>query len=116
MEDSRAHDIIDRQIAAYNRRDLDGFIACYAADAIVRRPDGTVLASGHGELRDRYGELFERSPNLRAEINNRIEVGSVVIDEEFVTGFVYPGMPSEIHAAMVYRVVHGLIEEAHLYG
>jgi hypothetical protein len=78
------------------------------------QPDGSILASGHHEIRERYGELFAASPNLRAEIANRIEVGSVVIDEERVTGFVLPGMPSEIHAAVVYRVVDGLIHTARL--
>lgn len=111
-----AHDVVDRQIAAYNRRDLDGFISCYADNAKVVQPDGSFLASGHDEIRARYGELFEHSPDLRAEISNRIEVGAVVIDEERVTGFVSPGMPSEIHAAVVYCVANGLIQDAHLYG
>jgi hypothetical protein len=111
-----ARDVVDEQIAAYNRRDIDGFVACYADNATVVQPDGSVLASGHDEIRALYGELFEHSPDLRAEISNRIEVGSVVIDEERVTGFELPGYPSEIHAAMVYRVADGFIQEAHLYG
>jgi hypothetical protein len=111
-----AHEVIDQQIAAYNCRDIDAFVACYADSANVVRPDGLVLASGHDEIRALYGELFEQSPDLHAEISNRIEVGAVVIDEERVTGFVLPGMPSEIHAAMVYRVADGLIQDAHLYG
>ena len=77
---------------------------------------GVFLLSGHDEIRARYGELFDQSPDLRAEIRNRIEVGSVVIDEEHITGFVLPGMPPEIHAAAVYRVVDNLIREVHLFG
>jgi len=111
-----ARDVVDQQVAAYNRRDLDGFVACYATEARVVQPDGSLLASGHDEIRARYGELFEHSPDLRADISNRIEVGAVVIDEERLTGFVLPGMPSEIHAAVVYRVADGLIQDAHLYG
>jgi hypothetical protein len=111
-----ACDAVDQQIAAYNRRDIEGFVACYADNAKVFQPDGSLLASGHDEIRARYGELFEHSPDLRAEIRNRIEVGAVVVDEERVTGFVLPGMPSEIHAAVVYRVADGLIQDAHLYG
>jgi hypothetical protein len=108
-------EVIDQQIAAYNRRDLDAFVACYARDASVAQPDGSILASGHQEIRERYGELFACSPNLRAEIATRIEVGAVVIDEERVTGFVLSGMPSEIHAAVVYRVIDGLIRDARLF-
>jgi hypothetical protein len=109
-------DIIDRQVAAYNRRDVDGFVACYAVDAKVVQPDGSLLASGHDESRASYGELFDLSPNLRVEIRNRIEVGSVVIDEEYVTGFVLPGMPTEIHAAVAHRVADDLIQAANLFG
>jgi|HubBroStandDraft_1064217.scaffolds.fasta_scaffold68404_2 uncharacterized protein (TIGR02246 family) len=109
-------DVVDRQIAAYNRRDIEEFVACYASDATVVQADGNRLASGHDEIRARYGELFDQSPALRAEIRNRIEVGSVVVDEEQVTGFVLPGMPPEIHAAAVYRVIGGLIHDVHLFG
>jgi hypothetical protein len=109
-------DVIERQLAAYNRRDLDGFVACYAGDANVVQPDGSLLAFGRDEIRTRYGELFARSPDLHAEISNRIEVGSVVVDEERVTGFILPGMPSEIQVAVVYRVADGLIQEARLFG
>lgn len=113
---AKASDVVDEQISAYNRRDLDGFVACYADDAKVVQPDGSLLASGQNEIRARYGELFEHSPDLQAEIRNRIEVGDVVIDEERVTGFVLPGMPPEIHAAVVYHVSNGLIQNVHLYG
>jgi len=111
-----ASDVVDQQVAAYNRRDIDGFVACYAEHAKVVQPDGSMLASGHAEIRARYGELFQLSPDLRAEISNRIEIGAVVIDEERVTGFVLPNMPSEIHVAVVYRIADGLIQVAHLYG
>jgi uncharacterized protein (TIGR02246 family) len=111
-----ARDVVDQQVAAYNLRDVDAFAACYAPDAKVVRPDGSLLATGREEIRALYGELFEQSPNLHAEIKNRIEVGPIVMDEELVTGFVLPGMPTEIHAAVVYRVGEGLIQDAHLYG
>ena len=113
---STPRQVVDRQLAAYNRRDIEEFVACYAAEAQIVQPDGSLLASGHDEIRARYGELFDQSPNLHAEIRNRIEVGSVVIDEEYVTGFVLPNMPSEIHVAAVYRVADDLIQDAHLFG
>jgi hypothetical protein len=109
-------EIIDRQVAAYNRRDIEEFVACYAVDATVVQPDGSVLASGHDGIRAIYGKLFDLSPDARAEIGNRIEVGSFVIDEEHITGLGRTGdMPSEIHAAVVYRVANDLIEDAHVF-
>ena len=109
-------EIIDRQVDAYNQRDLDAFVECYAPDAVVVQPDGSMLAAGHEEIRSRYGELFAQSPALHARIGNRIEVGDVVIDEEFVTGVNLPGLPVEMHAAVVYRVANDLIQRAELLG
>ncbi|HXC79665.1 MAG TPA: nuclear transport factor 2 family protein [Candidatus Acidoferrum sp.] len=109
-------DVIDRQVAAANRRDIQGFVACYAPDAKVIQPDGSTLASGRDQIGSVYGGMFENSPSLRVEIRNRIEVGTVVIDEEFITGFVVRGRPTEIHAAVVYRVTDGLIQGAQLVG
>ena len=40
------NDLIDRKVAAYNRHDIDGFVACYAPDAEVLQADGSMLASG----------------------------------------------------------------------
>jgi len=71
---------------------------------------------GDDQIGSVYGGLFENSPSLHAEIRNRIDVGSVVIDEEVVTGFVLPGMPTELHAAVVYHVANGLIQGAQLVG
>ncbi len=109
-------ELIDRQIAAYNRRDLDGFMACYAAEARIVQPDGSYLANGHVEIRARYGELFDQSPDLHARIRTRIEAGSFVIDEEVVTGFRLAGMPFEVHAAVAYRVADDGIQHVQLYG
>jgi hypothetical protein len=36
------------------------------------------------------------------------------VDEEFVTGFVISGRPTEIHAVVAYRVEDGLIQQAQL--
>jgi hypothetical protein len=33
---SDATDLVDRQIAAYRDRDLDGFLSCYAGDVKIR--------------------------------------------------------------------------------
>jgi hypothetical protein len=107
-------ELIDRQVEAYNRRELDDFVACYAPTARIIQPDGSLLAEGHHGIRVRYGELFKNSPSLHAVIRTRIEVGSVVIDEELVTGFVRPGMPPEVHAAVAYSVRDDLVHEARL--
>lgn len=111
---SHVSDVIDRQVAAYNRRDVEAFAARYALGADVYGPDGKILAAGRDQIRRHYGTLFEQRPELRPEIRNRIEVGSTVIDEESVTGFA-PDDTTVVRAAVVYRVAEGLILEARLY-
>ena len=109
-------DPVQQQIDAYNDLDLDGFLAAYAEDAILEDGEGNVMARGHDGIRALYGELFSRSPRLHGEIVNRISVGEYVIDEERVTGIEMEGSPSEVHAAVVYRVVGGKIAHVRLLG
>ena len=93
-------DAVDRQVRAYNERDLDGFVDCYAHGVVVEDGEGGILMSGRDEMRERYGRLFARAPDLHAEILTRIRVGSYVIDEERVTG----RPDGDMHAVAVYRL------------
>ena len=80
-------ELVDQQVAAYNQGDIEKFVSTYASNATVTQDDGSIVASRQTEIRTHYGKLFEQSLYLHAEIRNRIEVGSFVIDEEYVTGF-----------------------------
>ena len=79
-------DAVEKQVEAFNARDLDAFVACYTREAVIEDADGGVQMSGRDEIRKSYEELFESRPNLRAEIPSRIRVGSYVVDEEKVSG------------------------------
>ncbi|MBN2526840.1 MAG: hypothetical protein JXR76_10645 [Deltaproteobacteria bacterium] len=57
----------------------------------------------------------DTSVNENCDIENRIEVGLYVIDEEHVTGINMEGFPQEVHAAAVYRVEDNLITHMRLY-
>jgi len=52
---------------------------------------------------------------LHVEIGARIEVGELVIDEEFVTGFVRAGSPPRVLAAAVYQVADQKIQRVQLF-
>jgi hypothetical protein len=108
---SEATDVVDRQVAAYRDRDLERFLACYARDVRVRDFDGNVLMDGLEAMRGQYGSLFRDSPELKVDIPSRIEAGDHVIDEEYGSGIVMAGFPSEGHFAVVYRVRDGLITD-----
>jgi hypothetical protein len=100
-------DAVERQLEAYNARDIDAFVACYAEDVVIEDAGGATQMSGRETMRERYGELFATSPELHAEVPTRIRIGSYVVDEERVTGF----RGGEIHAVAIYTLGDdGLIE------
>ena len=83
---TEAEAIVQRQLEAYNRRDLDAFLACYADDARLWRAPATLTESGREALRARYQRRFEGAPALHATILQRIVLGRFVVDHERVTG------------------------------
>jgi uncharacterized protein (TIGR02246 family) len=96
--------IVQAQVDAFNARDLEGFVHSYSPDALIEDGLGNTMARGHDAIRTLYGQLFAQSPDLHVEIPQRIHVGSYVLDEEAVTGFVFAGFPTEMRADAVYRV------------
>jgi hypothetical protein len=79
-------DVLDRVLEALNARDLDAFVDCYTEDATIERDFDNVVVRGHAELRARYGEMFERFPELHVEPLYRLETGTFVVRHEEVTG------------------------------
>ena len=76
----RLGDIVDRGVAAYNRADLDGFCACYAADVLVLDPFGGVTLEGIDAFRARYAQLFEQCRDVSAQIGGRLAHGEHLVD------------------------------------
>jgi hypothetical protein len=103
MADAAA--VVQEQLEAYNARDLDRFAATYSKDIrIWRMPATEPSIVGQAQLRETYRKRFE-SPNLHAEIVNRIVTGNKVIDHERVVGI----KEAPIEAVAVYEVTGGLI-------
>src|SRR4051812_49305487 len=100
--------IVARQLEAYNRHDLDDFMACFAETAQIIDGKGAVIAPDLGSIRARYARRFSENPALHSTILNRIEVGAYVIDDERLTGF---ADGSEAHVVLVYRIEDGLIAQ-----
>jgi hypothetical protein len=101
---SPAPDPVDAQLAAYNARDLEAFVACYNADCTIDDGQGTRLMSGRAEMRTRYRALFDGSPNLHCEIVHRTRVGDYVLDEERISGRLPGTQPELRRAVVIYRL------------
>ena len=76
--------VVQAQLAAYNARDLNAFLATYAEDAQLFEHPSRLLASGEAQIRERYAARFAE-PNLHAVVVKRIVMGSIVIDHERIT-------------------------------
>lgn len=108
-------DPVGRQVAAYNERDLDGFLDAYARGCRIEDGEGHALLTGKIEMRSAYKVLFDASPHLHCEICRRFEIGEWVFTEENVTGIRVPGGPSSMHALVAYLVRNGRIRLARLF-
>lgn len=78
--------VVERQLDAYNKKDIERFMECYADDVKVYRFPNEVLYANNAEMKKHYHKLFESYPNMNAEILKRIEQGKYVVDHEWITG------------------------------
>ena len=102
--------IVQRQLDAYNARDIDGLVAIYADDAGLYEYPDKLLATGTAALRERFAARFQE-PNLHAALLHRIVAGALVIDHERVTRTFSEG-PGTIELVMIYEVKAGRITRA----
>ncbi|MEO1218596.1 MAG: nuclear transport factor 2 family protein [Bacteroidota bacterium] len=106
--DNSPEALAQRQLNAYNARDIEAFLACYHQDVKIYSYPDQLMYQGKDKMRPGYSGMFENTPNLHCELVNRIVMGNVVVDQEKVTGF---SNGRVIKAAAIYTVVDGLITE-----
>jgi imidazolonepropionase-like amidohydrolase len=96
--------IVQRQVNAYNARNIDAFLATYSEAAEIYDSKGNLIVKGYAEMRKRYEEFFRSTPNLYCEIEERIVINNKVIDK----GNVRAGERA-IHGVAIYEVQNGKI-------
>ena len=90
-----------RQLEAYNARDLERFVREYTEDVqVFRLPDPKPAIVGRAAFAAHYRDNRFNLPSLHAEVVNRMVFGNKVIDQEMITGL--PDGPME--AAAIYEV------------
>jgi putative hydrolase of HD superfamily len=102
--------LVGRQLDAYNARDIEAFMACWAEDAEVYAHPATLLASGAAAIRARHVERF-REPDLFGRLLGRMAVGGLVVDREVVTRN-FPEGRGQVDVIALYEVVDGRIAKA----
>ncbi len=100
-------ELVEAQLAAYNDRDLDRFMANFSDTIKVYRMANTELAlEGKAAMAHFYATERFCHPGLRAEVLSRIVLGNKIFDRERIYGMT----DEPIEAVAVFEVKDGLIQ------
>jgi hypothetical protein len=98
---------VQRQLDAYNARDLERFLAEYTEDIQVFRPPATEpVLSGKQAFGEHYAKNRFTLPGLHARLVSRMVSGNIVVDHEDITGL----SEVSLSAIAVYKVVEDHIQ------
>lgn len=99
-------EVVQRQLEAYNAHDLGGFVAAYSdAVEVFRMPSAAPAIVGKAQFVEFYATRRFNIPELRAEVLDRIVLGSKVVDHERIWGL----GEAPVEAVEVYHVIDDLI-------
>lgn len=103
---TEAERVVQAQLEAYNRHDVEAFAATYATDVRGYAYPDRPLFTGIDSLRAQYARFFASAPQVRATVTQRMVQGAHVIDHEEVTG-----LPDgrTLRAIAIYEVRQGRI-------
>ena len=110
----KPEEIVQKQLDAYNARDIEAILRIYADDAQMFEHPSKLLATGAAELRGRFAARF-KEPDLSAALRQRIVMGHIVVDHEEVTRN-FPEGRGKIELVMIYEVQNGRIAKAWVIG
>ena len=103
---SAAERVVERQYEAYNRRDIEAFVAAHSPKVRFYRYPDSLLFEGRDAIRECFGNMFASSPRLHATVNTRLTHGNKVVWKETATGI--PGGRTNT-AIFVWEVKDSLI-------
>ena len=98
--------LVQRQLNAYNARDINAFLEPYADSVELYQFPGTLLSKGKEQMRQQYESMFKNLPGLHCELKKRIIKDNFVIDHESITGIV---QPQKIEAIAHYEIENNKI-------
>ncbi|HEY8973254.1 MAG TPA: nuclear transport factor 2 family protein [Burkholderiaceae bacterium] len=105
-------DPVQRQLEAYNARDLARFVAEYSDDVQVYKPPAAKpVLSGKAAFAAHYASNRFNLPGLHATVVARMVSGNTVVDHEHVAGL----KDGIVEAIAVYRVDGGRITTVWFY-
>ncbi len=102
--------VVQRQLDAYNAKDMEALLATYAEDAQQFEHPAKLVATGHAQMRERFALRFAE-PNLHARLVRRCVMGDTVIDYEDISRS-FPEGNGRVELVAIYQVRDGRIHTA----
>ena len=99
--------LVQQQVEAYNKGDIDAFLEPYSDDFEVYNFPNTFLGKGKESAKQTYESMFEKYPDLHCEIRKRMVLGNKVIDHEKITGV----GPNPFEAIAIYEIEDNKIKK-----
>mgnify|MGYP003625474234 FL=1 len=96
--------IVQKQLDAYNFRDINAFLSFYAENVKIYNLSGRLRTDGIEKMRLSYSDYFESTVDLNCVVKNRIVIGNKVIDKEYITA-----NGDTFSAVAIYEVANGKI-------
>lgn len=110
--------IVDKQLDAYNNRDIEAFAATYHDDVEIHAFPGGLQYHGKDKLIERYGHKFASLKYLNASSLKRIVEGNILVDHELAESASEDAnvVDSSITVIAAYEVIDGLIKRVTFMG
>jgi hypothetical protein len=110
--------IVDKQLDAYNNRDIEAFAATYHDDVEIHAFPGGLQYHGKDKLIERYGQKFASLKYLNASSLKRIVEGNILVDHELAESASEDAnvVDSSITVIAAYEVIDGLIKRVTFMG
>jgi len=106
VSDASPEFIVQKQLDAYNARDIDAFMTTYSKDIKLYNFPNSLRSKGKEAMKKSYSNYFKNTPNLNCTILKRIIKGNKVIDHELITA-----NGDTFKAVAIYEVKNGVINK-----
>ena len=100
--------IVQKQMKAYNTRDIETFASCFTEDVEVYTFPDQLMYKGKGQLKTSYEGFFKNTPHLYCELVERTVNGNRVKDEVLITRL---KGTKPMKTTILYEVEDGLISK-----
>lgn len=102
--------VVDKQITAFNARNIDAFLETFSDDAKVYGYGGLLLYNGKERIGKEFVSYFEATPDLKYSIKDKMVMDNKVHHEALITG-----NNKTIAATYIYTVSNGKISSLTFY-